>query len=317
MDATTTEAAPTTTPAAEPAKTEPVTVKDRFTDVKARAREAEKPPAVEAKPAEKPVDPDLAAVTRILEQDRRVKAEAKRVSEERAALNADRERDKAERATAIAAKEAIGKRDAIGALRALGFTDAEIYDGDDSILFKLAEARVNKPQLDAATQIESAIAAKLAEREEAEKAALTAKEKVDADAIAAKQAEAEAFTAQAKVAYAENVTAIAAANIAKYPTLAAFGVTNEVVANYAWNVLVNSRGETVISEEQALADMESHYAEKARAAVGTTAAESTRTRPGVTPAWSASAGSPGKEQPRDLRGKFEALKERARASNKK
>lgn len=322
-----TEAAAPATPAVPSAPApeaasakEPVTVADKFAATKARAKEAAAPKP-EAKPVESAapkVDPDLEAVERILKQDARVKAEAKRVADEKAAWTAERDKERKELDAARAARAAREKGDVIGALKALGLTEADIYEGDDSVLFKLADARSKKPEIDEKTRLEAVVAEKLKEKEDAEKTAAEAKDKEEKEKAAKVQSDVDAQVTTARDAYSENVLAIAAANPSKYPAMVALGITAKVVTDYAWNTIVNSKGEVVLSEEEALADLEKHYAAVAKKASGVEdkpAPVETKAphRPiSVNPGWQSSTPTPSRPPATTLADKFARVKEEAR-----
>jgi len=343
-DAPATPNAPATTPPAPdaaPAVAAPppakVTAKDAFAALKARAKEAAAKPA-EAAPAEKPldeqaakpepekVDPDLAAVNRILQEDRRVKAEARRIAEEKATLKAERERHAPDLEKVTAVRAAMEKRDALTALRALGFTDAEIYDGDDSIVFKLAEARTRKPEIDAAAVAERVINEKLTAKDAAEKAAREAADKEKAEAAARAQAERAQVIEQAKDGFTRQVAEIAAADPSKYPTLVALGVPAHVATDYAWHALMESNGARDVSEQEALEAIEKYYAERvertrpkateAPAPAPVEAGPPIRLKPSPNPNWQAQTGTPQRHGGNSVKEKFEALKERARTASK-
>lgn len=323
--ATPTPAAPAAEPAKEAAKEPAKTVGDKFAAVKEKAKAPAAKPA-EAKPEEKPApiaakDPDVEAVERILRQDAQNKKEAKRLAEERAAIAAEREREKPELETARAVKAAREKGDVVGILKAHGFTDSDIWEGNTSILFRLAEAKTKAPEVDQAAQLETAIAAKLAEKEaaakgETEKAAKEAAEKAEKE-----KAELAAVVESAQDRYSKSVATIAAANPEKYPTLVKLGIPVKTVTDYAWQVLINTKNETILTEEEALADMEKFYLEKARAAVGVDdkpPEEKPAYRGGisVTPNWQAQTPGPGPKPAGSLTEKFQALKRKANQPRK-
>lgn len=331
---TTAPAAPaattTTTPAAAPAAGQTPNAAKSFTELKERARAAAKPatPAASDTPA-KP-DPDIAAVERILHEDRRVKDARAKLDAERAQWAAEKETEKIEVESARAAKLAREKGDVLGLLKALGLSERDIYEGEDSLIFKLADLRGKQPQLAESERIEQVVQEKLTQKAAEEKAAA---EKAAADAAEVakqKQQEAETFANTARDAFSKSVATIAAENTAKYPTLIALEIPVKVVTDYAWNTLVNSKGETVLTEQQALEHLEEHYrakVEKARggaaAAPAAAAAAKDAGRPGVrvsaatpNPSWQAQAGTPAKSPASSLGDKFRAVKERARAAAK-
>lgn len=290
MDTEDTAAAPAaqtpvaTPPAAgvdKPAAAKPEAIGDKFAALKARAHQTPAAPkgADPAKPAaaapeKKESDPDIAAVERILKEDARVKAEAKKVAAERAAAAAERAAWEAEKTkeretleAARAARAAREKGDVIGMLRAHGLTDADIYEGDTSILFKLAEARSQAPAVDEKTRFEAVVAEKLAEKEAAEKAAADTKAKEEKEKLDKEQAEAKAVIEEAQENYSKSVHAIVAANPEKYRALIKHQIPAGVVTKYAWNTLMNTKGETQLSEEEALADLEEYYRKLAKEVV--------------------------------------------------
>ena len=269
----------------------------------AAAEAATRPaPVAEAKP-----DPDVEAVARILEEDKRVKAERKAVETERQRVAAEKAAIEAEKAQAgeelkqtQAFKAAKASKDPIAMMRALGMTDAEIFEGDDGLMFKLAEARSKKPGASTADQVEAIVAKKLDEKAAADK-------KAQEDRDAATRADIEKSVAGAKSAFARNVVDIAAKSPEKYPHLVALEVKASVVANYAWQVLANSKGKTELTEAQALQELEEFYAKKVEKARPADAAPA---RPSltITPGMQQRTGTPAAEQPKTLKGKFEALK---------
>lgn len=324
----------TTTPAAgtAPAGTTPAApaAAKSFADLKVKAKEAATPaPKDPTTPVVVKPDPDLEAAERILAEDARVKADAKRVvadakkvADERAAWEAEKEKEKDELATARAVKAAVAKKDAIGALKALGLTDKDIYEGDDSIMFKMAEARTAKPQLDEKERLQAVVEEKLAEKEAAKK-----KEDDEKTAAEKKKTDDEKAAAQARVdaaqqAYTDNVMEVFTANQAKYPTLLKLGKAGKMyyqdVTAHAWDKIVSSKGEITLTEEQALDEMEKHYSDLLKdeeKAPPDKKAEPHR-HMSITPDHQAVTPTPKRAPPGDLRGKFDALKEKARQVQK-
>lgn len=306
----------------------PMSARDKFEAFKAEVRAKESPPPSAEPAAPAKPDPDLAAVERILSEDRRVKEAKKKVDEERqqtaserAAWEKEKEQERAELDLAKAVKAAKEKGDAVGLLRALGYTDKDIWDGgEDSLLFKLADAKVKQPELTLKEQVDKAIAAKDAEKEEAQKTEAAQKAKEAADFARQKHEEAVALMEQSKEAFAKNAFDVVGSSPDKYPSLVRWGVRAGAVAEYAWNVLQDSNGEQELSEEEALNDLEAHFAQKSREALGIGQETEPKPEPpvhrgvSINPSWQAQTGAPvsTKARPADLRGKFEALKEDAR-----
>lgn len=325
--ATSTPAAAAPAPAPEKeAPKETKSVNEKFADVKAKAKApapAAKPEAKAepAKPAAK--DPDVEAVERILRESERNKKEAKRLAEEKTAFAAEKEQDKTEREIARAVRAAREKGDVVGILKAHGFTDADIWQGDNSILFKLAEAKTKAPEVDQKTLLEAAVAEKLEEKEAAAKAEKEKTDKESKDKEAAEAAKVTELVGSAQERYSRSVAEIAAANREKYPTLIELGIPVKVVTDYAWHTLKNSNGETVLTEEQALADVEEHYRAKAKKAAGVSEPKKEEPPPrahrgtSITPSWQAQTPSPAARGGGSLSDKFSALKQRARAANAK
>lgn len=314
---------PATAPAVDPSTAgKALRAAQSYDALKAKAKAASAPaPGAAAEPA-KPaaaakVDPDVEAVERILREDARSKAERKAAQADREAAAAERAAARVEVDAARAARDARAKGDAIGALKALGFTEADIYEGDESIVFKLAESRALKPQLDERARLEAVVADKLAEKEAAEKADGEAKAKAAADEAEKAKAAAEANVTSAREAYAKNVIQSVSAAPDKYPSLLALEIPARVVVDYAWQTIVNSRGETVLTEEQALADLEAHYAARARKAAGIAddkpkAAPAPHVPITVNPSWQATSGTPARPVATTLKDKEAALRDRAR-----
>jgi hypothetical protein len=268
------------------------------------------------------VDPDLEAAERLLKQDRANKAAAKALEDERKAWQAQRDAEKAELDQARAVKAALAGKDPIGALKAIGLTEKDIYEGDDSLIFRLSELRAKKPELDQAQLLSQAVDAKLKEKADAD-AAAEAKRLEDAKAEAKKaQDDAAIVVANAKEGFAANVAAYSQANADKYPTLAALEIPVRVVVEYAWQAAVQSKGEISLTEAEALDQLEAHYAAKVAktrpaeppAKVEETGPSRLVVRPPTTvqPSWQATAGTPANGAPASLKDKEKALYERGR-----
>jgi hypothetical protein len=315
-----------------------------FADLKARAKAqeaAKTTPAPAANDNAKPAaaandnakaksaeDRELEALDRILREDERQKAEAKKLAAERAAWQAEREREKAELEIARAIKAARDKGDPLGLLRALGLTDADIYEGDQPFIYRLAEARTKGAQpiseqerIDAA--IEQKLLAKASEQQKAEEARLT-KEREEAQQ---RQAAAEQKLSTAKAAYGKNVAAIFAEGAAaKFPSIGKaialgqrLGVAFDPAAaatEYALANLAHTNGAQMLTEEEALSDLEEFYAERFKEQPEPEKKpEPERLRAtgiSVNPSWQRQDGAPAAATPADLNGKFEALKRRFR-----
>lgn len=255
----------------------PKGAKASFEDVKARARAAAAAPAAKpddkapaaapaaAKPDDKtppPKDPDLEAQVRLHAEDRRLKEEAKRIELDKAAI-ADREKQlAADRELITNVKAAKDKGDVLALLRSHGFSDADIYEGEESVIFKLAELRGKLPQLAASEQIAKVVQDKLDEKAAEAKAEEERKAKEAEEAAKKENEKAAATIATAKTHFSRNVARIAHENAAKYPSLVALEVPITVVTEYAWNTLINSEGKIELTEEEALADMEKHFKAK-------------------------------------------------------
>lgn len=295
-----------------------------FEDLKAKGREAAKPaPAAKEEPKTattpaKAADPDAEAVERILREDRRVKEEAKKLEREKAELAAKSAEVKSAAELKAQVEAARANKDAVGVLRALGYTDDDIFTGDDALIFKLAEAKAKAPAITDKAALEKVVADKLAERDAAEKAETEKKAQEAADAAAQKQAEAKLAIESAKENYSKSVARIAAAAADKYPTLVKLGIPVGVVTEYAWNTGVESQWKTVLTEEQALEQLETHYRERARAALGLDKPAETPPPPpkhvgiSINPSWQAQNGRPAAKPPSTLAEKEQALRERAR-----
>lgn len=310
-------ASPTQAPADKPAEARPAESKvhKAFEDLKTKGRAAPTGniPDNKAAPANgADKDPDFVAVQRLLAEDARNKTEAKRLREERIAWESERARSKTEMDAAVTARQAREKGDVISMLKALGMSEQEIYEGDDALFFKLAEARAKKPEIDQKTQLATMLEQKLSEREAAQaKVAEEAKVKTADEQRQAQEAML-ANVQAAKDTYSKNVAAIAHAGTDKYPTLIALGIPVTAVTDYAWNVIVNSQGRESLSADDALADLEKHYAEKIGKLRPAPEPKKYVSAISVNPGWQAQDGAPGREAAKDLKSKFEALKQRAR-----
>lgn len=311
-------ATPPTSPAADP---KPPALLDKFSQLKEAARRekaaAEKAAAPPPSPAEPTKDPDMAAVNRLLAEDKRVKEEARKVAAERTAWEAQKAAEKAELEAARAMKAARTRGDIVGALKALGYSEDDLYTGDDSILFKLAEAKTPREALTEEQRAELQRAAIKAEVAAAKAAEDAQKAKEAEEAAQAADAEAKAFTKSAAEAYSASALAIIAANPAKYPTLTKWDIDIESVTQWAWDRIVESKGAVVPTEEEALAACEAQLLKWSREAAGITE-EAPKPAPtphrgiSINPGWQSQTGSPERPRPVDLKGKFDALKERAR-----
>ncbi len=155
-------------------------------------------------------DEDLGALIKL---DRETKSAAKKVADERAAFEAERKTHEPIIAAGKAALEAKGKGDPISALRALGYTQAEI---ESDVFMTLVTALKTPEDFDPAklpevidTRVKAELAAaKQAEKDTAEKAA---KDKAENDA--------KAFSA-IETKYLADINKEFNANAGKYPEIA-------------------------------------------------------------------------------------------------
>lgn len=161
------------------------------------------PPVVTAKP-ESGTDEVLALVRK-----------ERKLNEDRAALEREREALKASQPDldmVKAVKEARGKRDFVAALKAQGFTDAELFDGEGALFHQLLELAKGAPAAEAAPDVAALVAAEL-ERREAERVAAMGTERQQArESRIAKSG-----------AWQGELVGFANANLKDYPAIAAYG----------------------------------------------------------------------------------------------
>jgi hypothetical protein len=207
-------------PAAAPAATPAINPSDAGRTLR-EAREARRnaaltPPAaakvdaaqpVAAAPAAKPE----ASTDEVLALVRKERA----LNEGRAALEREREAMKANQPDldmVKAIKDARTKGDRLAVLKAVGFTDADLYEGEGALFHQLLELAKGAPAKEAAPDIAALVAAEL-ERKEAERVASMSEERKTAR---------EARLGKADVWHGELV-GFANANLKDYPAIKAYG----------------------------------------------------------------------------------------------
>lgn len=257
-----------------------------------------------------------AALSALVNEDRRVKAEAKRIADERKKLDDDRKAwedtrksEETELAATRAAKAARAKGDTVGALRALGYTNEDLYESDGALFWQLAELQSKRPEATAEEAAAKLVDQKLAERDAAAKAE---KERADAERKKTEDAAAEASAKEDQKArddFHKSIVTTANAAIAKdaskYKAIRAHGGLNPAAVDRYVEDFYKASGNTAIPSEVEILDaFEAAFLEDAKKkaeALGLAPPAPTPKPPAtVTKGWRQDPGQVGGEQPKTL-----------------
>jgi hypothetical protein len=182
--------------------------------VREARRQAASAPPVAATPetttaaAEAPKEAPTDEVLALVRQERRLAQDRAQLERDRAALkDAQPDLDMVK-----AIKEAKTKGDRIAILRAVGFTDEDLYNGEQALFHQLLELAKGAPAAEAAPDVAALVAAEL-ERREAERVA----------AMGTERQQARETRIAKSGAWQGELVGFANAHLTDYPAIAAYG----------------------------------------------------------------------------------------------